>query len=199
MKTPLPPAAPSADTDPTTAKGVGQSKHTSKRDAIAAKAAYVAVTGVSPAKPPMAAESLARVVLGVTGLVWMVIGLWALADPRGLADLVDLRIESPLGRLEIRAMYGGFSVALGLLHGVAASRRAWLAQGLVVTGFLTVGLLSGRLLTVALEGVSSPTALMLIGAESAGLTVMAVALWRLLVATRAARKVVKNAAKQASA
>ena len=196
---PAAPGAPTTGTDPATAKGADRGADTTKRDARAAKTAYVAVTGVSPARPPMAAESLARVVLGVMGLVWMVIGLWALADPRSLADIVDLRIDSALGRLEIRAMYGGFSVALGLLHGVAASRRAWLAQGLVVTGFLTTGLLSGRLLTVALEGVPGPTALMMIGAESAGLTLVAVALWRLLVATRAAKKVVKNAAKQAAA
>ncbi len=157
----------------------------------------VASTGVKPAKAPMPAHHLARVVLGLTGMVWLVIGLWALADPRAVADSVDLRPDSPLGRLEIRAMYGGMSVMLGLLHGIAASRHVWFIQGLVASGMLTLGLLSGRLLSVAVEGVPGPTALMLIGAEAAGFTAVCVALWRLAVAQRAAKKALKVAAERA--
>lgn len=160
-----------------------------------AKSNDVATTGVAEARPPMAAHSLARILLGVTGLVWMAIGLWGLADPTTLADVVDLRVESDLGRLEVRAMYGGFCVAIGVLHGLAASRRAWLMQGLVSALILTVGLLSGRLLSVAIEGVPGPTGLLLIGAETSLIAVLSVGIWRLMMANRAARKALKKAQK----
>ncbi|MCO4761053.1 MAG: DUF4345 domain-containing protein [Myxococcales bacterium] len=149
--------------------------------------------GAPKVRKPMAAHTLARVVLGVNGAIWLVIGLWALADPAGLLDIIDLRAESPLGRLEIRAMYGGFGVVMGLLHGIAASRVVWLTQGVFVSASLTAGLLAGRLLSVAVEGVPGPTGLMLIGLESSDVAVSFVALWRLFVAARAQKKAAASA------
>ena len=138
----------------------------------------------SPLSPP----AFARLVLVLGGVVWGAIGFWALSDPDGIAASVDLRLRSDLARLEIRAMYGGFSLALGLLHLVASSRAVWLMPALVATLTCTVGLVSGRLFSVALDGVSSPTALLLIGSELALIGVAGLAIWRLGRAARDARK-----------
>ena len=154
-----------------------------------------AAAGAPPAPVPVAARTslsppaFARLVLVLVGVIWGAIGLWALSDPDGLAGTVDLRLRSNLGRLEIRAMYGGFSLAIGLLHLVASSRAVWWMPALVATGTCTVGLVSGRLFSVAVDGPSSPTALILIGSELALVAVVGLAIARLAKATRAARKV----------
>jgi len=151
-----------------------------------------AAPAAAPSRTPLSPPAFARLVLVLGGVVWGAIGLWALSDPDGMAATVDLRLRSDLARLEIRAMYGGFSLALGLLHLVASSRAAWLMPALVATGTCTVGLVSGRLFSVALDGISSPTALILIGSELALIGVVGLAIWRLGVASRAARRAAKQ-------
>ena len=153
----------------------------------------VAITGVKPARPPMPAAQLARVVLAVTGLVWIAIGALGMFAPAWLAGTVDLEARSPVGVLELRAMYGGLSLAVGGLHVLAATRGVWFVAGLVSSATLTAGLLSGRIISCAIAGVPGATALGLIGFEAAGLTAVVVSLWRLRVAKRAALKALRQA------
>jgi hypothetical protein len=176
---PLPEAAPSLDAAPS----LGASPS----------------LGAPPVKPParrlmsgvpISPASFGRLVLVLVGLVWFVIGLFSLADPVALADMVDFKLRNNLARLEIRAMYGGFCVAIGVVHFLATTRAAWLLPALSATGICTVGLVSGRLLSIAIDGFSRPFALMLmlIASELALCAVVALAVWRLMVAARSARR-----------
>lgn len=137
---------------------------------------------------PLPATVFARLVLILAGLVWLGIGLWSLADPVALAEAVDFELRSDLARLEVRAMYGGFSIALGALHLLAAGRAVWLTPALVSTTVLTIGLLTGRILSIAIDGFPGVFALVLIGSEAALVAVAGLALWRLLRAGRAAAR-----------
>lgn len=169
---------------------------TAPDDADAVDQPVAASSGPAPApaasRSPLAPPAFARLVLVLGGVVWGAIGFWALSDPDSLAASVDLRLRSDLARLEIRAMYGGFSLAIGLLHLIASSRAVWLMPALVSTLTCTIGLVSGRLFSVALDGVSSPTALLLIGSELALCGVAGLAIWRLGQAARIARKAAKK-------
>lgn len=153
----------------------------------AGAAVGAAVTAKRRAEP-LPAAIFARLVLVLAGMVWLAIGLWAMADPVALAESLDLELRSDLARLEIRAMYGGFSIALGGLHLLASTRAAWLVQALVSTTVLTAGLLTGRFLSIAVDGFPGVFALVLIGSELALVAVAALALWRLGVAARVTKR-----------
>jgi hypothetical protein len=161
--------------------GVAQAAAAPASAAAQPKRQLISGTPVSPA-------TFARLVLVLTGLVWLAIGLWAMADPVALADSVDFELRSDLARLEVRAMYGGFSIALGVIHLLATTRAAWLLPALAASGISMVGLVSGRLLSVAVDGFPGPFAMVLIGSESVGIALIGLALWRMLVAARAARR-----------
>ncbi len=137
---------------------------------------------------PLPAAIFARLVLVLAGLVWLAIGLYAMADPVAVADSVDFELRSDLARLEIRAMYGGLSIAVGALHFVGAVRSVWLVPTLVVAIVLTLGLVTGRVLSIAVDGFPGVFALGLLASELTLVAVASLALWRLSVAARAARK-----------
>ncbi|MEY3011585.1 MAG: hypothetical protein RIT45_320 [Pseudomonadota bacterium] len=142
---------------------------------------------------PLPASIFARLVLILAGLVWLAIGLYAMADPVAVADSVDFELRSDLARLEIRAMYGGLSIAVGALHFVGAVRTVWLVPTLVVAIVLTLGLAAGRILSIAVDGFPGVFALGLLGSELALVAVASLALWRLNSAARAARKAATSA------
>lgn len=133
----------------------------------------------------------ARVVLWLVGAVWAVIGAWAIGDPAAMASSVELGVESSLARLEVRAMYGGLSLALAFLHFVASTRAVWVPQALAASAITGVGLVSGRVLSIAVDGYSGMTAIILIGTE---LTWIASCVWAGQRLWRGARRDRKAAA-----
>jgi hypothetical protein len=91
-------------------------------------------------------------------LVWAVaaffavMGLYALAVPRNVLGIFDVSVESPDGRNEVRAVYGGFGVAISVLLGAAAAGTGGVREGiLVAVGFATAGMAAGRLASRAVE------------------------------------------------
>ena len=124
-------------------------------------------------------NNFARLVLILVGVVWLSVGVSALVDPVELADWVDFELESNSALAEFRAMHGGLSLALALLHGGAAVRGAWLRPALLMSSTVTGGLLFGRLVSVAVDGMFGPFVLGLAGLEVLLLGCAALALWRL--------------------
>ncbi|HAN31888.1 MAG TPA: hypothetical protein DCQ06_09855 [Myxococcales bacterium] len=156
------------------------------------------VTGVRTPKKPMPATRLARVVLAVTGLIWVAIGVVGFGWPDELGRTVNLVAIDGLGSLELRAMYGGLSGAIGALHLFAVIRRKWLQPGLFCSAVVLAGLVAGRVTSCVIAGVPGPTALFFIGLESAGCTALVVAMWRLKMAERALRKRVSDSSLEIS-
>ena len=131
-----------------------------------------------PPRPAMAGLPLARLVLALIGLLWLIVGLLGLFAAQWLADVVDYRLESNLARFEFRAMYGGLCVAIATLHAVAVARKVWIGPALVCTGVLLVGLLSGRLLALVVDGFPGVTGAGFAVIEAVGITLVLVAMWR---------------------
>ena len=79
-------------------------------------------------------------------------GLGALARPAMIPHQFGERVATAEGRNEIRAVYGGFGVAIAVLLAVAAIGDPATAEGIVVTvAFALLGMAGGRLVSAAVE------------------------------------------------
>jgi Domain of unknown function (DUF4345) len=79
-------------------------------------------------------------------------GLLALARPRDVLAQFGVAVETVEGRNEVRAVYGGFGLAIAGLLVVAALGDPSTAEGIVVaTGFALLGMAAGRLLGLVRE------------------------------------------------
>jgi hypothetical protein len=105
----------------------------------------------------------ARILLGLSTLVWLPYGLFLVFQPGYLHDAAGVAIVSTTGRIELRAMYGGLQAAIGLFALAGLVRAALTRTALTALGFLCAGLASARTLGVVLDGeVSSYTAMALV-------------------------------------
>jgi hypothetical protein len=93
----------------------------------------------------------ARVFLGFTGLLFTGYGLACLASPGIVADATGMQLATGTATVEVRAMYGGLQTALGLLALLAVVREPLRAPALLFLGVLFFGLVSGRLIGIAVD------------------------------------------------
>ena len=79
-------------------------------------------------------------------------GVYALAAPAGVLAIFGVSVESPDGRSEVRAVYGGFGIAVAALLAAAASADGGVRQGvLAAVGFAVAGMAAGRLVARMVE------------------------------------------------
>lgn len=100
----------------------------------------------------------------VAGL-FLAMGVAGLARPEFIARLVDLGVPSPDARNEIRAVYGGFGVAIALILVAAVQMEGEFARGVVWTVAASVfGMAAGRAASYGIERPARPypTALYLV-------------------------------------
>lgn len=73
-------------------------------------------------------------------------GVLALAAPGRVLATFGVQLDSADGRNEVRAVYGGFGLAVAGLAAVAAAGDGALARGMLVTlGIAVAGMAAGRL------------------------------------------------------
>lgn len=97
-------------------------------------------------------EKITQGFLLICGLSFLLIGANTFHDPLAAMAPVELNINTVSALNELRATYGGLQIGMGLylLAGIACksmTRPALLAQALIVGG-----LASGRLISIALDG-----------------------------------------------
>jgi hypothetical protein len=79
-------------------------------------------------------------------------GLAALARPRDVLAQFGVAVETVEGRNEVRAVYGGFGLAVAATLAVAALGDPKTAEGIVVAVAIALfGMAGGRLISAALE------------------------------------------------
>ncbi len=89
--------------------------------------------------------------LAITSLCFLAMGVLALADPDRFLGPLGLRCENRSGRNEVRAVYGGYGIAMAGVCAVALANPA-LRPGL--TGVLAaalLGMVAGRLWSVIVD------------------------------------------------
>ena len=91
-------------------------------------------------------------------VVWAVaalfagMGVYALAAPAAILAPFGVPVESADGRAEVRAVYGGFGIAVAALLGVAAAEGGGAREGiLVAVGVALAWMAFGRLAARAFE------------------------------------------------
>ena len=92
-----------------------------------------------------------RVFLGFTGLLFAGYGLACLASPAIVADATGMQLATGTASVEVRAMYGGLQTALGLLALLAVVREPVRSPALLFLGVIFFGLVSGRLIGIAVD------------------------------------------------
>lgn len=88
------------------------------------------------------------IVIAVVGLFFLAMGLYALVAPARLAAPFHLSVATPESRSEIRAVYGGFGIAVAAVLGAAALDLGDIRTGAVITvGFALIGMAVGRVVS----------------------------------------------------
>jgi hypothetical protein len=96
------------------------------------------------------------VLLILAGAGFLGFGLWLIVDPAGGLATVGIAASNPAGLIELRALYGGLELGLGIFLLLCAARPDWRRPGLwaVLLGNGGIGLV--RLVGIALTGVFTP-------------------------------------------
>ena len=96
----------------------------------------------------------ARIVLWVAAVVFIGVGLLFLIRPEQLAQGMGVMQPEAPARTEIRAVYGGIELALGVFFAIAARHqsRDWLTAGLVLAALVGGGAGLARVVGFVVEG-----------------------------------------------
>jgi hypothetical protein len=87
------------------------------------------------------------------GLLWTGLGAWCFAFPQRSMIALGMMITDARGPVEVRAMYGGGLLAVGLgLGSLVFLGEPWVLYGLWAFFVFTLGLALGRLAGIVLEG-----------------------------------------------
>ncbi|MCG8592495.1 MAG: DUF4345 family protein [Proteobacteria bacterium] len=79
-------------------------------------------------------------------VIWFPYGVWCAFQPGFLAESIGLTATTPTAETEIRAMYGGLQMGVGILGGWAAWRPEHASGALAALVCLAGGLFAVRLL-----------------------------------------------------
>jgi hypothetical protein len=121
---------------------------------------------------------LARIALLLNGVLFAGYGLLCLVMPETLTGAAGLGLTNTVASIEVRAMYGGLELALGVLFLLAASRPTLLEAGLIAGVTIFSGLGLARLLGIALDGGPGTYNVVAVLYELTAAAVMLVALGR---------------------
>jgi hypothetical protein len=94
----------------------------------------------------------ARAYLALSALVFVLIGLNTFHDPIAAVAGLELRPGSISALNEVRANYGGLQITIGLVLLAGVFSAAWMRPALWVSAAVTGGLVAGRIVSVALDG-----------------------------------------------
>jgi hypothetical protein len=91
---------------------------------------------------------MTTMVLIVVAMFFLAMGIYAFLAPAALARPFRITIDTPEARAEIRAVYGGFGVAVAVVLTVAALDVGGLRTGIVMTvAAALAGMALGRLIS----------------------------------------------------
>ncbi|OXM42703.1 DUF4345 family protein [Amycolatopsis alba] len=89
---------------------------------------------------------MAAVLIGLVAVFFLGMGLLGLVDPRRLIRPFGITLDSATARTEVRAVYGGFGVAVAALLGFAAFDVGGIQRGAAIAvAVALVGMAFGRL------------------------------------------------------
>tara|TARA_B100000214_G_scaffold266423_1_gene197388 strand:- start:9 stop:395 length:387 start_codon:yes stop_codon:yes gene_type:complete len=90
-----------------------------------------------------------KIFLFITAVIYGGLGGWALIEPSSFVEHVGLSINSNVGFAEIRSLYGGINLLIGLfaLAAIFQSKHEELFMKILM--FILIGILLGRIVSFA--------------------------------------------------
>ena len=85
-----------------------------------------------------------KIFLLITAVIYGGLGGWALLDPVSFVDEVGLTIKSSLGSSEIRSVYGGINLLIGLFAFAVLFQNKHEELFMKILIFVILGILLGR-------------------------------------------------------
>ena len=114
--------------------------------------------------------------LVVGALAFLMVGIGHLVVPLAMVAPMNIHLGGVNAFNEIRANYGGMHSVMGIFFLYGALVTKWREAALVTLAIFTTGLVLGRLVSIAIDGVPGTFIWMLFAGE----LVLAVAVWLLL-------------------
>lgn len=127
-----------------------------------------------------------RLILALSALAFLGFGVVFLVSPAPMAAFVDLAVLTPTAHTEIRAMYGGLEIGLGVVLLTLLGRQDHVVVGLRVALFAFAGMALGRLAGLVVDGVWQPVMWLLTAIEVIAAALVAWALRSVPAARHAA-------------
>ena len=91
-------------------------------------------------------------VVAVIAVFFLGMGVYALATPAALIRPFGVTPETPTSRSEIRAVYGGFGLAIAAVLAYAAFRGGDVQKGILITvGVALAGMALGRIVSAVVD------------------------------------------------
>ncbi|MEU2039931.1 DUF4345 domain-containing protein [Nocardia niwae] len=95
---------------------------------------------------------MAQAVCGIVGVFFLGMGVYALAAPAALIRPFGIRLTESSARYEVRAVYGGFGLAMAAVLTVAALDLGSLRGGIMAAvGAALAGMAFGRVVSAVLD------------------------------------------------
>lgn len=95
---------------------------------------------------------MAVAVIAVIAVFFLGMGAYALAAPATLIRPFGVALETPTSRSEVRAVYGGFGLAIAAVLGYAAFREGDVQKGILITvGVALAGMALGRIVSALVD------------------------------------------------
>ena len=115
-----------------------------------------------------------RWVLGISAIVFLLLGLAFTFIPATMIPAMDINAEPGKALADIRAVYGGLDLAIGILLAFFFFRREW-ATGLAVSTLVCTCLFAGRLVGIVWDPARDILTFSLFAAEVLGAVLSGVA------------------------
>jgi hypothetical protein len=112
----------------------------------------------------MITTRFAQVFLGIMGLAFCKVGVEALIDPQAVLQQVGIALDNPSAMSSMRAVYGGMHFTFGLLCFWCALKQP--APALWLVALYTAGFITGRTVSLVIDGAPNPFVLTWLGTEA---------------------------------
>ena len=117
-----------------------------------------------------------RWVLGIVAAVYLVLGLTFMFLPSTMIGAIDLNAGSPKAMADVRAVYGGLELAIGILLFACFFRKQF-GSGLAIGALMLTCMAVGRLVGIVYDPARDALTYGLLAAEVVGVVLCAVALF----------------------
>lgn len=118
-----------------------------------------------------------KILVLITAAVFVVYGIGFVIIPEVLSELVTGSVPATTsGLIDMRATYGGALIAIGVLLAVLASNPLWLKPGLIGVLLAMLGMASGRVYGMLIDGSPNQMMWLFLGLELVVAAFAAVAL-----------------------